>query len=311
MRFQSIAALAAVAPMLVAAGEPVRLQPASKWVLDYAENSCRLLRTFGDPASPTLLLFERASPDSALSMVVIGKSLDTPPGKEEAEARFLPLEGLRFKHGQTATAAAGKAPAVLWSSVGFEQRSDDDESTPEMKRKIEAIKRGERPEPRDLEKIASARKQQLANAANVTQVEVLARRGKPVILETGSMGKAITMLDDCSRHQLKGWGIDPDVEARIVRPAWAPRVYSWFSSDDYPADSIRKGERSVVEARLLIDAQGKISSCTALSHVNAPAFQKLVCDTLTKRGKYQPAELADGTKVPSYTTFKVRFELPR
>lgn len=311
MRFQSLLACLATAPMLVAAAEPVRLQPASKWVLDYGENSCRLLRTFGDPATPTLLLFERLSPSSALSMVVIGKALDTPPGKDLATARFLGVEGLAFKEGQTATSASGKDPAVLWSSVGFTPMLEGDKLTPEMKLQMEALTRGKRPERLDLAKRASFRAEALGNAAKVNQVEIVARRKKPLVLETGSLGKAITMLDECSRHQLKGWGIDPDVEDKIVRPAWAPKPYTWFSSDDYPIDSIRKGERSVVEARLLIDAEGKVNACTALSHVDAPAFQKVVCDTLKRRGKYQPAELADGTKVPSYTTYKVRFELPR
>ena len=36
MRFGSVIACAAVVPLLVAATQPIRLQPSSRWVLDYA-----------------------------------------------------------------------------------------------------------------------------------------------------------------------------------------------------------------------------------------------------------------------------------
>jgi hypothetical protein len=57
MRIGSILACACAAPLLVAAAQPVRLQPSSQWVVDYAENSCRLIRNFGDGKSKAKLAF--------------------------------------------------------------------------------------------------------------------------------------------------------------------------------------------------------------------------------------------------------------
>ena len=109
---------------------------------------------------------------------------------------------------------------------------------------------------------------------------------------------------------MKGWGIDPQLEDKIVRPAWSGgRGASWFNPDDYPAVRLRKGQETVVKARLLIDAQGRVTKCTALSHVEAPEFQKIVCDSFMARGRFEPAELADGTKVQSYQIIAVRYQL--
>ncbi|MCY7339109.1 MAG: energy transducer TonB [Sphingomonas bacterium] len=67
----------------------------------------------------------------------------------------------------------------------------------------------------------------------------------------------------------------------------------------------------MVEARLLVDASGKVTKCTSLTHVDAPAFEKAVCGAFSTRAKFAPAELADGTKVPSYYTITTRFVVPR
>lgn len=315
MRIPSILMFLAAAPLFVAAAEPVRLAPASKWVLDYGENSCRLIRTFGDPAEPTVLVFERASPRSGLSMVAIGKALKPSAGKAKVTARFLPVENIRFEDGRPAKSADQKEPAVLWSHVDFMPTSEEGQSKEardaELKKTLELVKRGERPPPRDLSMIASKRAESQANAAGTTTIEINARRNRPVILETGSLGRPIKMLYECSRHQLRGWGLDPDVEDKIVRPVWAAEPYSWFTSDDYPRSGVMRNEESVVEARLLVDATGKVSKCTALSHVDAPDFQKAVCNAFTKRGRFAPAELADGTKVPSYYVQTTVFRMPR
>ena len=316
MRFQSLLAILTVAPLLGAASEPVRLAPASKWVLDYGDKSCRLIRTFGDPAEPTVLVFERASPRSGLSMVAIGKALKPSAGKEEVTARFLPVENIKFDSGRPAKSADQKDPAVLWSHVDFVPVIEDDGQAAEalqaeLKKAMDAHERGERPPPRDLPILASKRAESQANAVRTSAIEISARRNRPVILETGSLGRPIKMLYDCSRHQLRGWGLDPDVEEKIVRPVWAAEPSSWFTSDDYPMSRVMRNEESVVQARLLVDATGKITKCTALSHIDAPEFQKAVCDAYTKRGRFEPAELADGTKVPSYYVQTTIFRMPR
>ena len=87
MRFQSILACVAVAPLLMGAAEPVPLPAVGPWVLDYADESCRLARKFGTEADPTLLLFESPSPGS-MSMLAIGKPLGG--ASKKVTAQFLP-----------------------------------------------------------------------------------------------------------------------------------------------------------------------------------------------------------------------------
>jgi hypothetical protein len=65
----------AAAPMLMAAGKPVRLEPSSQWIVDYADESCRLVRSFGEGSSKTFFQLESDSPGD-VDMVLIGKPLE-------------------------------------------------------------------------------------------------------------------------------------------------------------------------------------------------------------------------------------------
>jgi hypothetical protein len=67
----------------------------------------------------------------------------------------------------------------------------------------------------------------------------------------------------------------------------------------------------VVKIRVLVDATGRVTKCTSISHFKEPEFNKITCDRFTARARFQPAELADGTKVPSYYVNKVVFRIAR
>jgi TonB family protein len=86
-------------------------------------------------------------------------------------------------------------------------------------------------------------------------------------------------------------------------------VRQWFSPDDYPKDMLAQGQESVVKVRVLVDATGRVTKCTTISHFNAPEFDRITCAKFVQRVHFKPAELADGTKVPSYYVNKVIFRI--
>ena len=58
-------------------------------------------------------------------------------------------------------------------------------------------------------------------------------------------------------------------------------------------------------------AAGKVTSCTSLSHFDSPEFNKVACAKLVARPRFEPAELADGTRVASYYTINIVFRIAR
>ena len=304
MRIAALLWFAAATPLLIAA-HPVRLQPSSPWVVDYAENSCRLIRSFGQDDKKVVMALESESPDEA-DMLIFGKPLE---GYLEAvPARFLPVQGKPMT-GRTATTSDHRQPAILWSKVTLLS----DEFAARNAKRLEGRRAnpGVRPPPLDLAEEAQMKAKRLEFALNATELEIDTRRDRPVILETGSLGDAIKSFDKCSRDSLRDWGVDPDIEDKIVKPVWSPAVGSWFTSNDYPRDMLMRGEESDVKVRLLVDASGKVTKCTSLSHFKEPSFNDVVCGKFMKRAHFEPAELADGTKVPSFYRNHVIFVMFR
>jgi hypothetical protein len=82
-----------------------------------------------------------------------------------------------------------------------------------------------------------------------------------------------------------------------------------MSADDYPPSMWSTHNESEVSFRLLVDRAGNVTKCTSLSHFRHKEFDEVVCAKLTQRAKFAPAELADGTKVPSYYVNRVIFQM--
>src|SRR3954470_11943176 len=106
MRFVAFFSCLAAAPLLMAATQPVRLQPSGPWMVDYAENSCRLVRTFGDGGGKAVFALESEARDQ-VDMLLVGNPLHT--DHQEVPTRFLPVQG---KPMNGTVANSTKGPAV-------------------------------------------------------------------------------------------------------------------------------------------------------------------------------------------------------
>jgi hypothetical protein len=309
MRIKTMLCCLTAGPLLIGAAppqQPLQLEPTSQWVIDYADNSCRLIRTFGQGADATKLEVESVAPND-MSMLVTGnpvRSSMVPPGS--VGARFVPGQDPWFMG--TAALAEGGQSAAVWSHFPLMPMTRPDSRGPTVV-SVKHLSKSDRPPPVDLTKSATQSAERAGFLAHVSDLQIEPKRGHDVILDTGSLGDPIKVFDACMRDLVTSWGLDPDVQAKIVRPPWAPSPAAWFSSADYPAASLSRGEESEVSFRLIVDASGKVTNCTGLSHYDAPEFNTTVCNLLRQRARLSPAELADGTKVPSYFTDTVVFRI--
>lgn len=274
------------------------LAPVKPWNLHYSDNSCQLFRSFGDPAKPTNLVFESLAPDSSMTMMVFGGALTSKPTSDRAKATFLPAIGRTFDDGKVSETTSDKKTAIHWSGVSLLPETESDKKDKDDDRAQSAARRASN---RTLEKNA---------AATVTALQVTEPRGRAVVLQTGSLGKVMGMVRECNREQMAGWGLDPAVQDRIVLDARPTRkLASLFSDRDYPSGAIHNGDMSVVSARLIVGADGKVTRCTPLTPFSGEGFKEVVCARLSK-AVYEPAELADGTKVPTFVITRIDFRFP-
>lgn len=241
MRSKSLVAWVAACPFLIAASQPVRIQPSSKWVLDYADDSCRLIRIFGEGHKETKLIFQGVAPRE-MSMLLVGGTLHSQFGDAKINARFLPGTDEPFA-GTAAEAEHRTKGAAFWASIPLSLgwKSDSDKL---LDRKQHRDRRT-RPDIDQAGRAAALAKRS-ALASSTTELSVTPFGGQTMVLETGSLGKPIAMFDDCERDLLRQWGVDPEVQDKIAKPVWTPSLISWFSSKDYPSRALAQGEESTV-----------------------------------------------------------------
>ena len=292
----TITAILAVAATPSQAKERPPLPPSSAWNIHYADDSCRLVRTFGEGNEAVSILLESFEPGDWFNITFVGEPLKT-NGRGAARS---PL--LRF--GPNAEASEvdlfigthGELPALIsQSTVRIVPLTEA-----EIEARDKAAKNGEDYDP---PKVSERQKDA------VEWLQLSRALAEDVKLETGSLMKPLAALDKCSWDLVRLWGLDPEQQKTLLRKPKRSRPERLFiSHEDYPEKMIRDDRQGIVQARLLIDSDGKVSSCKNLIETEDKEFGEVVCRKL-RSGKFEPALDAAGRPVPSYQVQRVTFRL--
>jgi TonB family protein len=293
--FVLLAALAA--PGIGAAKEPLRLKPSSKWNVHYAEDSCRMGRSFGEGDQKIILMADRYQPGDALRLTFIGKPANTDVNEGVVQVRFGPAETeqeAKFYPGRL----TDKTPTlILQSSIRIAPYSPEILAAYEIALKAKQY---------DFAWPKITPEQEAA----VTYVEVKRAIRRPFILETGSLGAPLAALEKCTDELLDHWGIDVAKHAalsRSVKPASNPG--DWVKSRDYPSEMVMLGKRAIVHFRLNVDVEGKPTACHIQQSTRPKAFDDAVCKAIMRNAKFEPALDAEGKPIASYWLNSVVFHI--
>jgi TonB family protein len=105
----------------------------------------------------------------------------------------------------------------------------------------------------------------------------------------------LEIMNACVADLRKVWNVRPaGEEAASVRKDARGDLRGLFSSDDYPADSLRFGESGSVKVALLVDEQGKVADCSVTETSGAAILDAQSCAILRERAKFTPAVGKDG-----------------
>lgn len=82
------------------------------------------------------------------------------------------------------------------------------------------------------------------------------------------------------------------------------------TTDDYPTESLKKGEQGVVAYLLNIDEQGRITRCDITRSSGFARLDEASCRLLLRRGRFNPARDENGKPVASTYSGKVNWQIP-
>ena len=281
----------------VEAKEPLRLKPSSPWNIHYAEDSCRMGRSFGEGDQKVVMLADRYQPGDMLRMSFVGKPAYSRVDQGEVDIRFGPDESVQ-KIAFFPASTSDNTPSVLTrGSLRIAAWSDA-----EIAAQAAAVESGKYD--LRLSDITPERE------AAVTFVEVGRPVRYPFILETGSLGPPLAALRKCTDELLDHWGIDVAKHAslsRRVTPKGNPG--KWMTSSDYPIEMALHGKRAIVQFRLVIDDAGVPTSCHIQQSTRPKAFDDAVCAAIMRNARFEPALDAEGKPLASYWLNTVIFSL--
>ena len=294
VRLPSIACLIALTtlacfPGTAAGEEPRRLSPSGGWVLDYADDSCRLARQFGDGNESIILAMDRFEPGNYFLLSLIGHPLGRVRSGRDATLRFGPAE--LEQNVEFLEASTGDVPTMIFSRrVRIAPLSES-----ELQLRAAMAERDEghlfRPAPLD------PRREQA-----VQHLYLDAPGLSPILLETGSLGEPFAAFRRCIDELLTHWGIDVEKHRSLTREATPTQPpASWITASDYPTRALRRGEQSIVHFRVTVDTQGQVSDChIQRSTSGGEDFRQAACDAITRRARFAPALDAEGNPIRSY-----------
>ncbi|TFI57784.1 energy transducer TonB [Sphingomonas parva] len=269
----------AAVPAAAKESAPAALTRSGKWVVDYDRDACHLLAQFGTGDDLVAMRLTRYQPGDWFDLSLYGSRLASESPRSEASVDF-GLGGAPFET-STVNGKAGTLPLSLisWLRLDGWRPAEPDEVAPSVSPQQEAA---------------------------VTGVTVKLQGRKPFRLAFGSLAKPLEQLRLCEAELVKSWGYDPAVQAALaspVRPANPP--YRWVGPSDYPSGALRDGANGVVQFRLDVETDGKVSGCHVLARTSPDVFADTTCRAITRRAKLEPALGADGKPVRSYYVQKV------
>ncbi len=278
---------------------PIVLPPSSPWNMEYADESCRLARLFGEGEDRIAFYVERYEPGDNFFLLAAGAPLKKgwrgksifafgPDGYEKE------IDGPDGTFGQY-------DPAIFSSGMYLRPTAATYESSPG----------------KDLEAWATSQDtfgQSLSPAAeeSIEWIDITRSNKRTVRLQLGPMKAPMAAVRACTDQLLTLWGIDIDAHRTMTRAATPKsRPDRWMDSDDYPTDLLRKGAQGLVQFRLTVGKDGRATDCTIQRSTRPEGFDDAVCKAFLRKAEFQPALDADGKPIVSYWRNAVRFNMGR
>jgi hypothetical protein len=318
MRVLIFAVLGSWAALASAAGKPATmLEPMIQWLVDYADDNCRLIRTFGTDKNAVKLVFEQAAPRSPITVMLVGR---LGPRTDNNILSFEPLAAVRLGGGQNLVTVKSHDRVVFWPRrLGRGRWGLIPDALDAQTRKANPVLAQTSPSAPWDEKappikwtdhdwsVEPEEQWQAEDAAfgaradQVTSIVFNRGRYKSVSLHSGAMGKPLQALEQCASESLKDWGVDPAVQSTIVTGAYpVTDPVKLFTSDDYPKAALQASQEDNFEVWLNIDAQGGIAGCRPISDFAAPAINDAICAMIRQKERFVPARTKDGASVADF-----------
>lgn len=301
MQIRSLLAATAVLGLTIGAmpgsaqDGPTVLEPSAGWVLDMADNKCRMMRTFGTDERKTILLLEQWDPSESLTWMVAGDATKTYRNRRRAHYAF-GSEGDRGKIDLVGMTFGEYGPAIGTSSTIVAKQP-----RPEGEARDYSV------EPRGLPALDSEA------AEDITHLDIGSRAPDDIRLNLGSMKAPLEAMNMCMANLVEHWGFDVEEQRRVVQPPLAKNMQSVATAIQkaYPMKAVVRGAQADFHIRVSVGADGRVEDCVLLNQTIAEDFDQArdPCYVFSKNAEFDPALDTSGKPVRSYYATRILYRI--
>lgn len=246
------------------------LQPVGPWKVDYAQDECRLLRTFGSSDRQVVFRLARGSGLQQFDVVIASKDIPKLPSKVPMTLKLAGKDGPPQQFdGFSAQIPARPERFVRWY--------DGDAVS-------------------------------LQDFVQDQVVTVSAGKSYSVTLNLVAARPAIAALDKCHEDLLAGWGLNlAQLKAAKNPPRPIGNPANWATTNDYPGRFSENGIGGSVRFLVIVGADGKPTECKVALTSGVPELDKVTCQLVLRRAQFRPATNAQGEPMVGYYVNRVRW----
>lgn len=284
------AAALGAAPTPAWAADPPRVfAPSSEWTSGGDDESCWIIRQFGNEDDRITLALQVFGPGpTSYSALLRGEPLpQRDSGALEFETRF------------SADADAQDRVGVLTSSGGVPRLAF--RLSLEPPHVLAARGAGE-----SVPFAVDAEREAAIDALTLTF-----SRGRPLTLQHGPLSEPLARLRACAAGLVAKWGLDPAVQRSLSRQPVPLEIGTWLAPGSYPWEYLRTYRSAAVNLRLMVDARGTPTECVVQSPRSPSNAGTIACREIMKAARFEPALDAAGEPVPGYFVTSVFFQTRR
>jgi len=246
---------------VVASGAGAQAPKNGRWVVDWGEHRCTLVREIGGGTGITVLVRTYIGTHQP-EVIIINPSWTKAPvsDRSSVELALLPGGHTVQVEAATGTTKADKTQLLLLSKL------DND----------------------FFDRFAEARGLSLTH------------RGEK-LLNVGFAGSAaaINSLRACNDDLMKSWGVDLEARKRLQRmPLRKNPERMWLTHNDYPAAALNQNAQGPVVIRFIVGADGLPRECVPVVSSKNKDLDHRTCKALTSRVTFEPGLDENGKPVP-------------
>lgn len=85
----------------------------------------------------------------------------------------------------------------------------------------------------------------------------------------------------------------------------------WVTPADYPSRDLREGNQGTTRFRVIVGSNGRVQSCEVTASSGFASLDRVTCDKVARRARFDPATDGSGTRVVGSYTSAVVWRIPR